>query len=65
MLKSSDLIIQSEREAYEAVEKWLLFVLESCGEDMFVERSHQLLPLVRFPRMPILDLHMVSDYNSA
>lgn len=59
MLKSSDLIIQSELEVFEAIERWLLFVLEQNGDEAFIERANNLLPLVRFPRMPILDLRAV------
>ena len=60
MLSSSDLVIQSELELYEAVQRWLLSVLENEGTETFTLRASHLLPLVRFPRMPILDLHAVS-----
>lgn len=60
MLTSSDLVIQSELELYEAVQRWLLAVLENDGAETFTQKASNVLPLVRFPRMPILDLHTVS-----
>lgn len=61
MLKSSDLVIQSELEMYKAVEKWLLSLLDTSGSEVFLELSQKLLPLIRFPMMPIVDLHEVRD----
>ncbi|XP_067941972.1 BTB/POZ domain-containing protein 17-like [Watersipora subatra] len=65
MLSSSDLIIQSELELYEAVQRWLLHILEKHDTEIFMEYCYKLLQLVRFPRMPIMNLHTVEQSQLA
>jgi len=60
MLSSSDLIVKSELEIYKAVERWILHSTNNQNLETSKSQSCKLLTLVRFPRMPINDLHTVS-----